>query len=159
MKSFAAILCATASVGALAGPPSFACPTGGNWVPWQLPAEWYAETPIFAGDQNKHIATVCNCTDDASMGPAGVYVVTIQPLAANARHKEGRILSHAPGSLKPPRDESDPGIPDPPPAGPGNDIYYLQGPACTLVGPGSVILRTANHRAIKWGVWRLESGS
>src|SRR6476660_6245998 len=131
MKSIAAMLFSFALTGALAAPPVFSCPSGGNWVPWQLRAEWFAETPLFAGDQNKNVATVCNCTEDSATADAGIYIVTIQPIPPGQK-SEGRILSHRPGAYKqrvmkdndPPPDDMKPG--------PGNDIYYMQGGACAI---------------------------
>lgn len=146
MKTLLAALLATLiSATALADvtPPEPVCPSGGSWVPWRLPAVENAETPIFAGLNNTRVATVCNCTKADQGADAGTWIATQQrdPKAAGLKHGRTILRDNAIRDFEP---------------GPGQDYYYLAGGACTIVGPGSVILRTADHRGPKWGMWLLD---
>ncbi len=160
MKSITvAIACCFMELAAAAdGAPPPQCPSGGEWLTWRLTATPFAETPIFAGDRNTRIATVCNCTEPTPSADAGVWVATLQQDQTRAGRIFGRTLigvqplDQSGTAGQPPA----PSPPEPPKPGPGEDFYYLQGGACTLVGPGSVILRTADARGVKWGVWKLE---
>lgn len=155
MKAIATsiLLCVTSLGAAAAEAPGFACPTG-EWLGWSLTATPDAETPIFAGNKNTRIATVCNCTQPLPDVDAGVWVDTWQEEKAKGGRVFGKpiVTKKKKAAAKPGEDA--PG--DEPKPGPGVDAYYLPGSSCTLVGPGAVMLRTVDHNGPKWGVWRLE---
>lgn len=161
LKIAFAACCASSFAAFADAPPRPQCPNGGDWLMWHLTATENAETPIFAGDRNTRTATVCNCTESSTAADAGVWVVTLQP---DGSTRAGRVFGHPLlgmrvfGASATPPGQQAPTAPPPPSIPPtaGVDVYYLQGNACTAVGPGSVILRTADHRAEKWGVWKLD---
>ena len=123
------------------GPPVFTCPSGADWLGWSLTATPYAETPIFAGNKNTKVAAVCNCSQQTAEIDGGVWIVTMQADQLKAKVHGRALVSTPPPPIQP---------------GPGDDVYYLAASACSIVGPGSVILRTADHRAVKWGVWKIQ---
>jgi hypothetical protein len=148
-------LCVVAFAAATAfadAPPQPQCPSGGDWLMWRLTATPYAETPILAGNKNPKTAIICNCAEQTAEIDAGVWVVTLQEDKARAAHVFGRPITIAKNQ---PKDANEPPPHDPPiKPGPGQDFYYLPGGSCSSAGPGSVMLRTADHRAVKWGAWK-----
>lgn len=145
--------CMVCFTAAADGPPPPSCPSGTDWLPWHLAAVENAETPIFAGDHNTHTAIVCNCTEPSGKVDPGIWMETLQQNASKPARFFGPTAT---GRTRAGSGGDSGNLPPPPPAGPGVDVYYLQAAACALVGPGSVILRTADHGAAKWGVWKLE---
>ena len=138
------------------GPPPFKCPATEGWLMWSLTATPYAETPIFAGNQNTRVAAVCNCTETTAAADSGVWVATLQPDKKTKGKVFGRALMGAKAEDPPKTPPKAPPPPEPIDPGPGQDFYYLPGGSCTIVGPGSVMLMTADRRAAKWGVWKLQ---
>ena len=145
-RILASIACGFASLALAQQPPAVSCPAGADWLPWRLAAVENAETPIFASAGNTRSAPLCNCTAAPETADPGVWVLT--------QERETKQMGRVHGGPKTSGMKANGDLPPPPKPGPGLDVYYLAGGACVVVGPGSVFLRTADHRAVKWGVWK-----